>query len=111
MTDQPFHPTGRRWGRIILIVLGLVLSSERVDMERPGPLLAACAVGIFLLIGCRSLSPHLISLRTFALTALGFALAVHGAEAWLIPDADNRRSDANFALSVRLSSSRNSSGL
>ena len=84
----------------VCVMLGLVLSTDRIDMERPGPLLAAAGVGIFLLIGAKSLSPHLVSVRTFALTALGFALAVHGAEAWLIPDADNRRSDANFALTV-----------
>jgi hypothetical protein len=35
----------------------------RVSLEPPGPLLAAAAIGIFLLVGAKSLSPRLISMR------------------------------------------------
>jgi 4-amino-4-deoxy-L-arabinose transferase-like glycosyltransferase len=88
-------------GACLCVVIALVLSSERVDMERPGPMLTAAGIGIFLLIGARSLSAKLISLRTFALSAIGFALAVCGTEAWVFPDHDNRRSDAPFADAVK----------
>jgi len=77
--------------------LFLVLKLPAVNMEYPGPMMTTGAVGLFLLLGARSLSPKLISPRTFALTALGFALAVHGVEAWLWPESDNRRSDAPLA--------------
>jgi hypothetical protein len=39
-------------------------------------------------------------MRTFALTALAFALAVHGYESWIWPELDNRRSDRRFAENV-----------
>jgi hypothetical protein len=84
----------------LCVVLGVVLATPRMDLERPGPLLAPAAVGIFLLIGARSLSPRLVSMRTFALTSVAFALAVHGYESWVWPEMDNRRSDRAFAQSA-----------
>jgi 4-amino-4-deoxy-L-arabinose transferase-like glycosyltransferase len=81
-------------------VLGIVLANAPVSLEPPGPLLASAAIGIFLLVGAKSLSPRLISMRTFALTALAFALAVHGYESWIWPELDNRRSDRRFAENV-----------
>jgi hypothetical protein len=41
-------------------------------------------------------------MRTAMWTAVGFALAVHLAEAWVLPDRDNRRSDAPFAAAVNV---------
>jgi 4-amino-4-deoxy-L-arabinose transferase-like glycosyltransferase len=87
-------------GIAVCVTLFLVLSLASLDLERPGPLLAACGVGVFLVVGSRSLSARLLSLRTLMLTAFGFALVVHGVEAWLVPDHDNRRSEARFAESV-----------
>jgi hypothetical protein len=78
-------------------VLDKVVVVSPFDMEPPGALMAASAVGLFLLLGARSLSPRLLSARTFALTALGFALAVHGVEAFVWPEWDNRRSDKSLA--------------
>ena len=84
-------------GAAVCVTLFLVL---QVVAEDSSPLLAASAVGLFLVIGARSLSNRLVSARTFALIALGFALAVHGVESWVWPERDNRRSDRPFADSI-----------
>src|SRR4051812_33849255 len=57
-------------GTAVCITLFLVLRLPDVALENPGPYLAAAGLAIFLIIGCRSLSPRLISPRTFAPTAL-----------------------------------------
>jgi 4-amino-4-deoxy-L-arabinose transferase-like glycosyltransferase len=84
----------------LCVVLFFTLRLEPLEIEPPAPMMAAAAVGIFLLIGARSLSPRLMSMRTVVLIGLGFALATHGVESWLFPDFDNRRSDRTFALHV-----------
>jgi 4-amino-4-deoxy-L-arabinose transferase-like glycosyltransferase len=84
-------------GTALCVMLFLVLKLPELGLEPPGPLLAACGVGIFLIVGCKSMSERLLSPRTIALTAAGFALAVHGVVAWLDPDRDNRESPVSFA--------------
>ena len=81
----------------LAVIVYLTLSLERFEIESPAPLLAASAIGLFLLLGIRQLAPRVRSLRTITVTALLFAIAVHGAEAWVVADFDNRRSDRSFA--------------
>ncbi len=85
---------------IVYLVVGL----DSFEIEPPAPLLAGAAVGLFLLLGIRKLSPQARSLRTIVVTSLLFVLAILGVESWLVPDFDNRRSDAPFALETRTSS-------
>ena len=84
-------------GVALCATLFVVLRLPIVELEAPGPMMATGAIALFLLLGASTLSPRLMSVRTFALTALAFALAVHGVEGWIWPEQDNRRSDAPLA--------------
>lgn len=88
----------------LAVVVYLVVGLDLFEIEPPAPLLAGAATALFLLLGIRKLAPQARSLRTVLVTALLFALAIHGIEAWLVPDFDNRRSDAPFALNARTNS-------
>jgi 4-amino-4-deoxy-L-arabinose transferase-like glycosyltransferase len=100
------HPRSDRWlawghaiasGAGVCVVLYLVLSLKQFGIARPLALVSAIGAGI-LIIGCaRFMRPKLLSIRTFAWIAVGFALAISGVEGWLTPNYDNRRSDAHFA--------------
>ena len=89
------------------VMIYLVMSIERFEIEPPAPLMAAGAITLFLLLAWKQLFPQMRTLRTVTLISLLFALAVHAADAWLIPDRDNQRSDAPLALTAILSAGDN----
>ncbi|HYO11529.1 MAG TPA: glycosyltransferase family 39 protein [Tepidisphaeraceae bacterium] len=64
------------------------------------PLPLAAVVILFVLAAAWAARRQLTFARTFAVTAVAFAVAVHVAGAWLVAREDNRRSDRPFAHAV-----------
>jgi len=93
-------------GVSVCIVLFLVLRLDSVTLGTPGPILGRARSAILCSSARGRFRRPSSHSHVFLLTALGFALALHGAEAWIIPDFDNR-APTSFAAVV-VESTRNS---